>query len=94
MFMCVCRDNHQSSSRHNLDLHENVVAGGEGDTDEDEEEVGDGEVQDQQVRRVLHLRVRHHLLRYSWRWKSQDKLWASVMKAVSKLDESESVSSC
>ena len=62
MFMCVCRDNHQSSSRHNLDLHENVVAGGEGDTDEDEEEVGDGEVQDQQVRCVLHLRVRHHLL--------------------------------
>ena len=58
----VSRNNHQSYGRHNLHLHENVVAGGEGDTDEDEEEVGDGEVQDQQVRCVLHLRVRHHLL--------------------------------
>ena len=41
----------------NLDLHENVVACGEGDANEDEEEVGDGEVQDQQVGRVLHLGV-------------------------------------
>ena len=56
-----------SSSVDNLLLHENVVACSEGDADEDEEEVGDGEVQDQQVGRVLHLRVRHHLLKEDYR---------------------------
>ena len=42
-------------------LHENVVACSEGNADEDKEKIGNGEIQDQQVRCVLHLRVRHHL---------------------------------
>ena len=44
-------------------LHENVVACSEGNTDEDKEKIGNGEIQDQQVCCVLHLRVRHHLVR-------------------------------
>ena len=44
-------------------LHENVVACSEGNADEDKEKIGNGEIQDQQVRCVLHLRVRHHLVR-------------------------------
>ena len=35
----------------------------EGDAHGDEEEVGHGQVKDQQVRRVPHLRVRAHLER-------------------------------
>ena len=43
------------------DLHEDIVAGREGDTDEDEEQVCHRQVQDQQVRCVLHLGVGNHL---------------------------------
>ena len=42
-------------------VHEDIVAGGEGNANEDEEEVGNREVQNQHVCRVLHLRVRLHL---------------------------------
>ena len=38
-------------------LHENVVACSEGNTDEDKEKIGNGKIQDQQVRCVLHLRI-------------------------------------
>ena len=42
-------------------VHEDVVAGGGGDADQQEEEVRHGQVQDQQVGRVLHLGVAAHL---------------------------------
>ena len=47
-------------------VHEDIVAGGEGNANEDEEEVGNREVQNQHVCRVLHLRVRLHLWWWSW----------------------------
>ena len=42
-------------------VHEDVVAGGGGDADQQEQEVRHRQVQDQQVGRVLHLGVAAHL---------------------------------
>ena len=38
-------------------VHEDVVTGGGGDADQEEQQVSHGQVQDQQVGRVLHLGV-------------------------------------
>ena len=42
-------------------VHEDIVTGGGGDTDQDEQQVSHGQVQDQQVGRVLHLRIEINL---------------------------------
>ena len=42
-------------------VHENIVTGGGGDTDQDEEEIRHRQVENQKVSRVLHLRITIHL---------------------------------
>ena len=42
-------------------VHEDVVTGGGGHADQEEQEVGHSQVEDQQVGRVLHLGVAAHL---------------------------------
>ena len=42
-------------------VHKDIVTGSKGDTHKDKEEVSNGQVQDQQVGGVLHLRVGIHL---------------------------------
>ena len=42
-------------------VHENIVTGGGGDTDQDEEEICHGQVENQKISRVLHLRITIHL---------------------------------
>ena len=42
-------------------VHENIVTGGGGDTDQDEEEICHRQVENQKISRVLHLRITIHL---------------------------------
>ena len=42
-------------------VHENIVTGGGGDTDQDEEDICHRQVENQKISRVLHLRITIHL---------------------------------
>ena len=58
-------------------VHEDIVAGGEGNADADEEQVGHRQVQDQHVRGVLHLRICMNL-----QTSNQEKVFFSYWQKV------------